>query len=257
MIPLATQFPTCSTKWPRTPEIKFSPWVATLIQSSPVVKWRSVAGEAFGLAIAGRVDAHPGAIARRGSGDGCDAVFGGQGEQFGGWSTRLLFAALPLADDPRGHIQMSREDGLAHRRFGADAANGGRREFHDWGETCVVEFAHGLAVNRASLMQVRHAFMQRRECFARVCLHRDIIALRTIDCKRLRREKTCAAISGKSRILDSTKSASLHPLHSPNLAQIASILALVARSISIMAGQGRVKPSACHFLVASMPILEP
>jgi hypothetical protein len=31
---------------------------------------------------------------------------------------------------------------------------------------------------------------------------------------------------------------------------------LVARSISIMAGQGRVKPSACHFLVASMPILE-
>jgi len=45
-------------------------------------------------------------------------------------------------------------------------------------------------------------------------------------------------------------------IHSPNLDQRASMRALVARSISIMAGQGRVKPSACHFLVASMPILE-
>jgi hypothetical protein len=32
---------------------------------------------------------------------------------------------------------------------------------------------------------------------------------------------------------------------------------LVARSISIMAGQGRLKPSAFHLRVASMPILEP
>jgi hypothetical protein len=66
-------------------------------------------------------------------GDGCDAVFGGQGEEFGGWSARLLFAALPLADDPGGHVQMSRENCLADRRFGADAANSGRREFHDRG----------------------------------------------------------------------------------------------------------------------------
>ena len=132
---------------------------------------------------------------RRNSGDGCDAVFGGEGEQFGGWATRLLFAPLPLADDPSGHIQMSGEDGLAHRRFGADAPNGGRREFHDRGETCAVEFAHGFAVNRAGLVQVRHAFVQRRECFAdpklagRVCLHRNTIALRTIENKRLRRRK--------------------------------------------------------------------
>jgi len=35
--------------------------------------------------------------------------------KFGGWSTRLLFTTLPLADDPGGHIQMSGEDGLAHR----------------------------------------------------------------------------------------------------------------------------------------------
>src|ERR1035437_7476413 len=34
--------------------------------------------------------------------------------------------------------------------------------------------------------------------------------------------------------------------------QRASMRALVARSISMMAGQGRVKPSACHLRVASM-----
>jgi hypothetical protein len=39
---------------------------------------------------------------RRNLGDGYDAVFGSEGEQLGGWSTRLLFATLPLADDPGG-----------------------------------------------------------------------------------------------------------------------------------------------------------
>ena len=65
-------------------------------------------------------DRHLEAVARIGSGDGCDAVFGSEGEQF--------FAPLPLADDPSSQIQMSRKDGLTDRRFGADAANGGRRE---------------------------------------------------------------------------------------------------------------------------------
>ena len=45
--------------------------------------------------------------------------------------------------------------------------------------------------------------------------------------------------------------------HSPSLAHRASIRALVARSISIIAGQGRSKPSAFHLRVASMPIFDP
>ena len=45
--------------------------------------------------------------------------------------------------------------------------------------------------------------------------------------------------------------------HSPSFAQSASTRALVAASISIMAGHGRSKPSAFHLRVASMPILEP
>lgn len=43
----------------------------------------------------------------------------------------------------------------------------------------------------------------------------------------------------------------------PSLPQISSTLALVARSISIMGGHWRSKPSAFHFRVASMPIFEP
>jgi hypothetical protein len=38
--------------------------------------------------------------------------------------------------------------------------------------------------------------------------------------------------------------------HNPSFVQIASILALVALSISIMAGQGPVKASACDLRVA-------
>jgi len=49
----------------------------------------------------------------------------------------------------------------------------------------------------------------------------------------------------------------LHPLHRPSFAQIASMRDLVALSISIMAGHWRLKPSAFHLRVASMPILEP
>lgn len=61
-------------------------------------------------------------------------------------------------------------------------------------------------------------------------------------------------------------STSLHPSiernqrnrpYSPSFSQIASIFALVAPSISIIAGHGRVKPSARHLRVASMPIFEP
>ena len=43
----------------------------------------------------------------------------------------------------------------------------------------------------------------------------------------------------------------------PSLAHRASTFAFVARSISIIAGQGRSKPSAFHLRVASMPIFEP
>ena len=45
--------------------------------------------------------------------------------------------------------------------------------------------------------------------------------------------------------------------HSPSDAQIASTLAFVAVSISIIAGHGRSNPSAFHLRVASMPIFEP
>jgi hypothetical protein len=46
-------------------------------------------------------------------------------------------------------------------------------------------------------------------------------------------------------------------VHSPSFAHIASTFALVAASISIIAGHGRSKPSAFHLRVASMPIFEP
>ncbi len=49
----------------------------------------------------------------------------------------------------------------------------------------------------------------------------------------------------------------LHNLHSPSFAQIASTLAFVAPSISIIAGHGRSNPSAFHFRVASIPIFDP
>ncbi len=49
----------------------------------------------------------------------------------------------------------------------------------------------------------------------------------------------------------------LAAIHNPSFAHSASTLALVARSISIIAGQGRSKPSAFHFRVASMPIFDP
>jgi len=45
--------------------------------------------------------------------------------------------------------------------------------------------------------------------------------------------------------------------YNPSLAQSATTLALVQRSISIRSGQGRSKPSAFHYLVVSMPILLP
>ena len=45
--------------------------------------------------------------------------------------------------------------------------------------------------------------------------------------------------------------------YSPSLDHIASTLDLVLGSILSMSGQGRVKPSAGHFRVASMPILLP
>ena len=47
------------------------------------------------------------------------------------------------------------------------------------------------------------------------------------------------------------------PAYSPSFAHIASTFALVAPSISIIAGQGRSKPSAFHLRVASTPIFEP
>jgi len=49
----------------------------------------------------------------------------------------------------------------------------------------------------------------------------------------------------------------LKPFYSPSSAQIASIFAFVARSISIIVGQGRSKPSAFHLRVASAPIFVP
>jgi hypothetical protein len=45
--------------------------------------------------------------------------------------------------------------------------------------------------------------------------------------------------------------------HSPSFAHIVSTFAFVARSISIIAGHSRSKPSAFHLRVASMPIFEP
>ena len=45
--------------------------------------------------------------------------------------------------------------------------------------------------------------------------------------------------------------------YNPNFSHMASTLALVAGSMRSISGQGRVKPSAAHFLVASMPILLP
>jgi hypothetical protein len=45
--------------------------------------------------------------------------------------------------------------------------------------------------------------------------------------------------------------------YSPSFDHMASTLALVARSISIIAGHGRSNPSAFHLRVASMPIFEP
>jgi len=49
----------------------------------------------------------------------------------------------------------------------------------------------------------------------------------------------------------------LESFYSPSFAHIASTFALVARSISIIAGQGRSKPSAFHLRVASTPIFDP
>src|SRR5271170_3771233 len=61
---------------------------------------------------------------------------------------------------------------------------------------------------------------------------------------------------------DSTRSSRLasdvpYPLSIPNLAQMLSTLAVVLRSISSIAGQGRSNPSAFHLRVASIPIFDP
>ena len=45
--------------------------------------------------------------------------------------------------------------------------------------------------------------------------------------------------------------------YSPSLLHIASTFAFVAESMRSISGQGRVKPSAGHLRVASMPILLP
>jgi len=97
-----------------------------------------------------------------------DAVLSGESKQFGRWSARLLFAPLPFADYPGGDIQVGRKNCLTDGRLCPDAANRRRRKFHDWRKTCAIEFTHGLAVDSAYLVQVRHAFVQCRERFALV-----------------------------------------------------------------------------------------
>src|SRR5207244_579495 len=45
--------------------------------------------------------------------------------------------------------------------------------------------------------------------------------------------------------------------HSPNSFQIPSTFRLISSAITTSPGQGRANPSLAHFVVASMPILEP
>ncbi len=47
------------------------------------------------------------------SGDGLEAVFGDEREEFEGGALRAFFSALPLAYQAGGHVEVAGEDGLA------------------------------------------------------------------------------------------------------------------------------------------------
>ena len=88
------------------------------------------------------------------SGDRRQALFLDQGQQLQGWTGGMLISALPLADRVFRHVQIVRENRLAHLLALPERADFIGGEFVDRRQTRRVETPHRPLVDQADVVKV-------------------------------------------------------------------------------------------------------
>jgi hypothetical protein len=98
----------------------------------------------------------PGALHqnKRHLGDRFEAFLSNQRQHFERRPLRVLFAALPLANQVRGHVEVARKDRLAGTLSQAYRSNLIGREIADGGQARIVKPAHGVFVDDADLVEI-------------------------------------------------------------------------------------------------------